>query len=74
MFPEFDFKVMIKEVHTNAATAGTPTILTFIPAFLLKLVELIFLEIEEIFLNMIRRLDRFGIVKGLDPHEICKVE
>ena len=36
--------------------------------------ELISLEIEEIFLNMMRRLDRFGIVKGLDAHEICKVD
>ena len=43
---------MVKQVDTDASTAGAPAVLTFMPALFLELMELIFFKIKKIFLNM----------------------
>ena len=67
IFSEFDLEIMVKQVDTDASTAGTLTALTFITALFLELMELIFFKIKKIFLNMMGGFNGCRVIKGLKP-------
>ena len=67
VFSEFDLEIMVKQVDTDASTAGAPAVLTFIPALFLELMELIFFKIKKIFLNMMGGFNGCRVIKGLRP-------
>ena len=67
VFSDFDLEIMIKQVDTDASTAGAPAVLTFIPALFLELMELIFFKIKKIFLNTMGGFNGCCVIKGLRP-------